>query len=79
MHDDEADVRAAAVAALGNIDDDRAVLSLIRALGDPVRVERREEPCAPCFRPDCELGLVCLTRIEVDEVFRACRELLEIK
>lgn len=46
-------------------------------LGDRTRIIARDEPCAPCFARTCGIGTVCLTRIEVDEVYRACDELLE--
>jgi len=47
-------------------------------LGEEVTVVRHPEPCAPCFRPDCEIGIVCLTRLTVDEVYDACRPRLEV-
>jgi len=44
--------------------------------GERVRIVRRAEPCAPCFRASCEIGIVCLTRITTEEVFAACREVV---
>jgi heptosyltransferase-2 len=45
-------------------------------LGNRTRIIVRDEPCAPCFARTCGIGTVCLTRIEVDEVYRACDDLL---
>jgi heptosyltransferase-2 len=45
--------------------------------GSAAAVVRRHEPCAPCFQRRCAIGIVCLTRISVDEVFAACRTLRE--
>lgn len=44
------------------------------ALGPRVRVLQHPPVCSPCFRRTCRIGYVCLTRIEVDEVDEACRE-----
>lgn len=44
------------------------------ALGPRVRVLQHPPVCSPCFRRTCRIGYICLTRIEVDEVDQACRE-----
>jgi len=46
-------------------------------IGSRVRIVRREEPCAPCYADDCEIGIVCLERITSDEVYSACRPFLD--
>jgi heptosyltransferase-2 len=44
--------------------------------GDGHRVVAHPVPCAPCFQRTCEIGYVCLDRIEVDQVEREVQELL---
>jgi heptosyltransferase-2 len=46
------------------------------ALGPRVRVLQHPPVCSPCFRRDCRIGYTCLTRIAVDEVEDACREVV---
>jgi heptosyltransferase-2 len=44
--------------------------------GEGHRVIVQPVPCAPCFQRTCEIGYVCLDRIEVDRVEREVQELL---
>ncbi len=44
--------------------------------GRRVTIVRRDEPCAPCYRPDCAIGIVCLTRIDVGEIADAASRAL---
>ncbi len=40
------------------------------------RVMRHEVPCAGCRLEVCDKGLICLTNISADDVYRACLEVL---
>jgi heptosyltransferase-2 len=62
---------AAVVAIFGSTNPDWTA-----PIGPRVRIVRRDEPCAPCYSPRCDVGIVCLTRIEVEEVYQACRPFL---
>jgi heptosyltransferase-2 len=42
-------------------------------VGPFVTVVSRDEPCAPCYEATCDIGVVCLTRIDVDTVASAVR------
>ncbi len=44
-------------------------------VGGRVRVVQRPPVCSPCFRRTCAIGFECLTRVEVERVDAACREL----
>jgi heptosyltransferase-2 len=44
--------------------------------GPRTRIVWRDEPCAPCYADNCDIGIVCLDRITPDEVLEACRSLL---
>jgi heptosyltransferase-2 len=45
--------------------------------GEGHRVLRHRVECAPCFRRTCDIGLVCLERIAIDEVRDATRAILK--
>ncbi len=45
-------------------------------LGDRVRVVQRAPVCSPCFQRRCRIGYRCLVAIEVEDVLRACREVM---
>jgi heptosyltransferase-2 len=44
--------------------------------GKRLRIVRGEAPCAPCYRRSCNRGYVCFDPVGVDQVERACLELL---
>jgi len=39
--------------------------------GNQHLVIRRDVPCSPCFKDECDRGLICLDRIQVDDVIQA--------
>ncbi|HET9531426.1 MAG TPA: lipopolysaccharide heptosyltransferase II [Blastocatellia bacterium] len=47
-----------------------------RPLSDAALVVRREVECSPCMLRDCPIDHRCMTRVEVDEVYRAAERLL---
>ena len=48
-----------------------------RPFGGGHRVLRHEVECSPCFQRTCPIGTNCLTRLPVEEVFQAVREILQ--
>ena len=47
-----------------------------RPLSDLAAVVRHEVECSPCMYRDCPIDHRCMTRVEVNDVYRAARELL---
>jgi len=47
-----------------------------RLTGHQHRVLRKDVSCSPCFKEECDLGLICLEAISVDEVLRNVSETL---
>jgi heptosyltransferase-2 len=47
-----------------------------RPLSDAAAVVRHQVECSPCMLKDCPIDHRCMTRVEVDDVCRAARELL---
>jgi len=47
-----------------------------RPLSDAAVVVRHEVECSPCMYRDCPIDHRCMTRVEVDDVYRAARNLL---
>jgi heptosyltransferase II len=45
--------------------------------GAAVRIVQRPPVCSPCFRRDCRIGTVCLTRLDEARVWNECERLLE--
>jgi lipopolysaccharide heptosyltransferase II len=48
-------------------------------LSDAAAVVRHPVHCSPCMLRDCPIDHRCMTRIEVDEVYRAARRLLAVR
>jgi heptosyltransferase II len=47
-----------------------------RPLSDVATVVRHEVECSPCMLRDCPIDHRCMTRVEVDDVYSAARDLL---
>lgn len=47
-----------------------------RPLSDAAMVVRQDVDCSPCMLRDCPIDHRCMTRVEVDDVYSAARELL---
>jgi heptosyltransferase-2 len=47
-----------------------------RPLSDNATVVRHDVECSPCMLRDCPIDHRCMTRVEVDDVYSAARELL---
>ena len=47
-----------------------------RPLSDLATVVRHDVECSPCMYRDCPIDHRCMTRVEVNDVYRAARELL---
>jgi heptosyltransferase II len=47
-----------------------------RPFSDIAAVVRHQVECSPCMLRDCPIDHRCMTRVEVDDVYRAARELL---
>jgi heptosyltransferase-2 len=47
-----------------------------RPLSDAATVVRHNVECSPCMLRDCPIDHRCMTRVEVDDVYSAARELL---
>jgi heptosyltransferase-2 len=47
-----------------------------RPLSDATTVVRHDVECSPCMLRDCPIDHRCMTRVEIDDVYSAARELL---
>lgn len=47
-----------------------------RPLSEAAAVVRHDVECSPCMYRDCPIDHRCMTRVEVDDVYRAARDLL---
>ncbi|HSB09827.1 MAG TPA: lipopolysaccharide heptosyltransferase II [Blastocatellia bacterium] len=47
-----------------------------RPLSEVARVVRHDVECSPCMLRDCPIDHRCMTRVEVDDVYRASRSLM---
>jgi heptosyltransferase-2 len=47
-------------------------------LGQSMRLVRQPVPCSPCLLRECPIDHRCMTRISVEQVFRAAAELLDV-
>ncbi|MFH1594353.1 MAG: lipopolysaccharide heptosyltransferase II [Candidatus Omnitrophota bacterium] len=43
------------------------------------RVIKKDIPCAPCYSASCDKGIVCMSEIRPEKVYRSILKLLEIK
>jgi heptosyltransferase-2 len=50
-----------------------------RPFSDVAQVVRHQVECSPCMLRDCPIDHRCMTRVEVDQVYRAARELFGVR
>jgi heptosyltransferase-2 len=50
-----------------------------RPLSDVATVVRHRVECSPCMLRDCPIDHRCMTRVEVDQVYHAARELFGVR
>ncbi|HJQ69270.1 MAG TPA: lipopolysaccharide heptosyltransferase II [Blastocatellia bacterium] len=50
-----------------------------RPLSDVAAVVRHQVECSPCMLRDCPIDHRCMTRVEVDQVYHAARELFGVR